>query len=197
MTDLADIIHGLTIGLSELQRRVAGMVTQGPVHEVDAAAGTVRIRVGGTEQEPFLSPAIPYAQFAGALKVHTPPAVGQQMTLVSGSGDFRQGLAIPMTWSDQNPSPSSSGEENVATYGGFRIRLDNEHLIVTNGGLSFDLTASTVTIKVADVKIEGNVDIKGDFKAHDGVFTHDGHNVGVDHVHTKVFQGGALSGPPP
>lgn len=158
--------------LAELERRADGMVKQGPVAEVDPAAGTVRIRLGGTDSEPFLSPPIPYAQIAGALKVHTPPSVGQQMTIVSGGGDFRQGLAVPMTWSDQNESPSQSGEENVVTFGDVRLELKSGGLKISVGGVTVEITGSGVTFTGGRVE-------------------HDGKNIGSTHIHGGVEPGGA------
>lgn len=186
---LADHLVELHAQVAELRRRINGMVQQGPVTHVDAAKGLLRLRLGGTDGEPFLSPWIPYAQMMGALKVHTPPAVGQQYTAVSVDGDYRQGLAIPMTQSDQNKSPSQSADENVATFGGFKITLGKEHLVVANGGLSVDISGSRVAIK-GDVTIEGKFDVTGPS------FTHNSHDVGATHLHTDVMPGGALSGPP-
>ncbi|OCC05118.1 hypothetical protein BA190_09385 [Labrys sp. WJW] len=189
-----DVLAHLLARIAEVERKLDGMVTQGPVHSVDADAGTVRLRLGGTDDEPFLSAPIPYAQFMGALKVHTPPSIGQQMTALAGAGDFRQGLAIPMTKSDANPSPSTKGDENVATYGGFRIKLDGSDLQVTKGGVS--VTINDKVAIVSDVTIKGNVTIEGDFKASGGAFEHEGKNVGHDHIHTGVLPGPANTGPP-
>lgn len=50
---------------AEIERRFDGMVKQGPVAEVDPKSGTVRVRLGGSDKEPMLSPPIPYAQIAG------------------------------------------------------------------------------------------------------------------------------------
>lgn len=163
--------------VAELERRADGMVKQGPVAEVDAAAGTVRIRLGGTDSEPFLSPPIPYAQFAGALKVHTPPSVGQQMTVISGVGDFRQGLALPMTWSDQNAAPSDKGDENVVTFGDVRIELSGGGLKIMVGGVSVEISGAGLTINGGRVE-------------------HDGKNIGSTHIHGGVEPGGATTSGP-
>ena len=65
----------------------------------------------------FLSPWVPYAQFSGALRVHTPPTVGQQFTAMSPTGDFQQAVAVPLTHSTANPSPSTAAEQNVLSFG--------------------------------------------------------------------------------
>lgn len=137
---------------AEIERRQDGMVKQGTVAEVDPKAGTVRIRYGGTDEEPFLSPPIPYTQTAGALKVHAPPSVGQQMTVISGSGDFRQGLAVPMTWSDANKSPSEKGDENVITFGALTIEARGDELVVKIPRLLIECGGTTLELSGAGLR---------------------------------------------
>ena len=124
MQEIAD----LTTRIADIERRISGMIRHGTVHEV--GGGKVRLRVGGTYAAPFLSPAIPYAQVAGDIKAHVPPSVGQQMTIIAPTGDWRQGVAIPLTWSDENPSPSVKGDEAVVTLGDFTITLHADVLTV-------------------------------------------------------------------
>lgn len=163
---------------AEIERRLDGIVKQGPVAEVDPAAGTVRIRLNEAgAAEPFLSPPIPYAQLAGALKVHTPPSVGQQMTIVSGAGDFRQGLAVPMTWSDQNAAPSDKADEHVLTFGDVRLDLKADSLTITVGGVTLAISGSGVAVSGGEVR-------------------HDGKNIGSTHKHEDVEPGLALTGIP-
>lgn len=135
---------------AEIERRFDGMVKQGPVAEVDPKSGTVRVRLGGSEKEPMLSPPIPYAQIAGGLKVHAPPTIGQQMTVLSGAGDFRQGLAVPMTWSDNNRSPSEKGDENVLTFGQVRIEIKGNSLRASVGGTSIELSEDGIKFVAPD-----------------------------------------------
>ena len=104
----------LAARIAELERRFSGVMRHGTVEEVDAAKQRIRLSFGkDVDGKPFLSPWVPYAQIAGALKVHTPPSKGQQFTALSPNGDWQQAVALPMTWSDQNQSPSSNGDENV------------------------------------------------------------------------------------
>lgn len=178
---------------SETDRRLDGMVKQGAVAEVDPKNGTVRLHLGGSDGDDFLSPHIPYAQMAGGLKVHSPPTVGQQMTILSGSGDFRQGLALPMTWSDNNRAPSEKGDENVITFGNFRAELRGDELLVTIGGFSLSLKSSGATFSVDGVTHE----ITGAGVATDGgEISHDGKNIGSDHIHGGVESGGSTTSGP-
>lgn len=148
--------------IAELERRADGTVKQGRVAEVDPKAGTVRIRLNEEgADEPFLSPPIPYAQMAGALKVHTPPSVGQQMTIISGAGDFRQGIAVPMTWSDKNAAPSDKGDEHVLTFGSARVELRGNEIVVKVprlfiecDGATFELTGGGLKMAAPDYQFD-------------------------------------------
>ena len=177
MSGVEHIIARLAGRVAELEWRVENMQRHGTVAEVDAETSRVRLIIGGTEDEPMLSPWVRPAQMAGALKVHALPSVGQTMTLFSPSGEMAAGVAVPFTWSNDNPSPSDSAEANVITFGSLRIE-------VTEGGLKVTAGAT-----VLDVTVEG-VAIEGDDLTHNGVF------IGDIHRHTEVEKGGALSGPP-
>jgi len=148
-----DEIVALATRLAQIERRLAGMLRHGTVHEVDARSGTVRLRVGGSDAEPVLSPAVPYAQTAGALKVHAPPSVGQQMTIVAPTGDPRQGVALPMTWSQTNPSPSDKSDENVVTFGDARFELRQGELIVKVPRILIECEGSTLELTGAGLKM--------------------------------------------
>lgn len=151
---LDDLLTDLFRRQAETERRLDNMHKHGRVEEVDAKARTVRLRIGGTDDQPLLSPHIPYAQFAGALKVHTPPSKGQQMTLLSPTGDFRQAIAMPFTWTNSNPSPSEKPDENVMTFGDWRLTLDGEKLEATKGETTLRLTGESAHVKAAKVTVE-------------------------------------------
>lgn len=145
---LLDILNRI----SALERRVAGMLRHGTVAEVNAAEGWVRLDLGEGDNGKLLSPKVPYGQFAGALKVHTPPSVGQTMTLVSPGGDTRQAVALPMTWSNQNASPSQSGEENVLTYGDATVELRGGEIVVSVPRLLIQCDGTTLELTGGGLK---------------------------------------------
>lgn len=157
MREIVEIVSRL----AELERRVATMVRHGTVEAVDPEKQRVRLRIGGTDEKPFLGPWVPYAQIAGALKVHTPPSTGQQMTLLSPTGDPRQAIALPMTWSNQNASPSDKGDEHVLTFGDCRIELRGNELVVKVPrilveceGSTFELTGSGLRMEAPDYQFD-------------------------------------------
>lgn len=172
--------------------RAANADVQGTVHQVDPTKQKVRLRLGGSDEEPFLSPWVSYGQTAGAMKFHNPPSVGQQMKLSSPGGDWMQGYATPTTFSDENASPSDKGDEHVLTIGSLRAVVKGDSLVVTIGGSSFRMTGSEIEQIASKIALQGDeVPITG------STLTHNGHSVGDDHVHSGVTPGGSMTGPPP
>lgn len=168
---LADLLGDMYRRIAELERRHDGMIKRGRVVEVDPENARVRLRLNEeSAPEPFLSPWVPYAQIAGALKVHTPPSVGQQMAIFSETGDLQQGLAVPMTWSDKNEAPSKQGDEHVVTFGSFKAVLKEKEL----------------TVSVGDVSVRIH---EGGVAFTNGRVEHDGRNIGTDHVHGGIMPG--------
>ena len=156
----------LVARVTDLERRVAGVMRHGTVAEVDAGHQRMRLDFGPAhgEQGRFLSPWLPYAQFSGALRVHTPPTVGQQFTVMSPSGDFQQAVAVPLTHHAGNPSPSTAGDENVITYGNVRMTLADDLVRVDVGGSLLKMTAAEITLSTNGSSIvlnAGGVTING------------------------------------
>lgn len=155
---IPETVARLARRVAEVERRLENTVRSGKVAEVDPAKGRVRLTIGkgpdGTEQ---LSPWVPYAQQAGALKVHSPVSVGQNMTIFAPGGDLEQSMALPMTWNDDNPSPSDSGDENVLTFGDSKVEIRGDEIVVTVprlfikcGGTTLELTDGGLKALAAD-----------------------------------------------
>ena len=169
----------LAARIAELERRFSGMMRHGTVAEVDTETQRIRLDFGpahGTSGR-FLSPWIPYAQFSGALRVHTPPSIGQQFTAMSPNGDFQQAVAVPLTHSNANPSPSTAANQNVLSYGDVNVTLAEDSLEIAVGSVRF--------------KVDGtNVEITG------GEVRHNGKNIGDSHIHSGVRSGPSVTGTP-
>jgi phage baseplate assembly protein V len=125
--------------ISQLERQLASLISPGRVSHVDAAGKRVRIDLGDAD-EPMLSPWVRYAQIAGKLKVHTLPTVGQQMTLFSASGDFEQGLALPLGWSNDHVSPGND-EDPVLAYGQVQVVIEDAAIQATIGAMTLRFDA--------------------------------------------------------
>lgn len=163
----------LAARIAELERRFSGMMRHGTVEEIDSGKHRVRLKFGtDVEGKPFLSPWIPYAQIAGALKIHVPPSVGQQFALMAPAGDWQQAVAIPFTWSNQNPSPSDEAEENVLTLGDVRMTLKDGRVEISVGSVTLELTGNGLSVTGGEI-------------------SHDGKNIGSTHTHGGVAAGTA------
>ena len=123
--NIFDAIREIQLSLADAHAEIARLrwahdhsMLHGPVCDVDAKEHLCRIVVGENEDgEEVKSPWIPYSQIAGTRKVHSVPSKGQQMTMLSPNGDYLQAVAVPFTWSHNNPSPSEKGDEDVDTRG--------------------------------------------------------------------------------
>ncbi|MDP1642722.1 MAG: phage baseplate assembly protein V [Phenylobacterium sp.] len=147
--------------ISELERRLANVIREGVVEEIDPARQRVRLRLSGVGADAFLSPWVPYAQHAGALKLHTPPSVGQQMTLHSPAGDLRRGQAQPYTWSQAEPAPSGDGDVHVLTFGGVRIEVRADGLRIALGESVISVAPDRVRIEATEIVTEGTTRLDG------------------------------------
>lgn len=156
MTAFHEQFIGALRDLADIKRRLDNTVRHGPVAEVDAKKQRVRLKIGGTDQEPQLSPWIPYGQVAGAVKLHTPPSVGQQMTMFAPTGDFRQAMAMPFTWSDDNKSPGEKPDEHVLTFENVSITMKKDSLKFAVGDASLEITKDTIA-SIAKEAIRGTV----------------------------------------
>ena len=137
--------------VAELERKLDSMFRHGPVHERKKIEGRwfVRLKVGGTGDEPFLSPWIPYSSPNGGpqgLNVHRVPAEGEQLTMLSPAGDFRQAVATSLFWSDDHPPPSEDEDAVTITHPKFRLDLKDGTLKIETSE-NVDIK-STQTIKL-------------------------------------------------
>ncbi|MFC5509271.1 hypothetical protein [Bosea massiliensis] len=150
MRTISEIINRI----AKIETRISNMVRFGTVAQVDAKRKEVRLRLGSDDSDPFLSPWVPYSQTAGALKIHTPPSVGQPFALMSDNGNMRQSVAVPRTWDNENPSPSEKGDEHVLTFGSVTAAIRGKQVIAEVGGAKFDVTDEKVTILIGGRSVE-------------------------------------------
>lgn len=108
--------------LSELDRRLKQMIRIGVVHAVDTAAAKVQVRIGQntTDWRPWLAA-------AGTIKTWNPPAVGEQVLVLSPGGDFEQSVIVPSLYYTAFKAPSSDPAEHcIALSAESRVSWDAE-----------------------------------------------------------------------
>jgi phage baseplate assembly protein gpV len=159
--------------LGEIERRNRNRKRTGTVSEVDYAKGLARVELSTQDGKPYLSPWMPWKEIAaGGIKSHIPPTQGEQVDVVSESGDLTDAVIDMSTPSNANPRPH-----------------DGPEAVITKGG-------SKILIADGKVEITADVTIKGDLAVEGSSVTHNGTDIGDTHEHTGVEPGGALTGPP-
>lgn len=161
--------------LEAAERRMSMVVLTGKVGPVDPDKRRLRLKLAkNAKGEDVLGPWIRWQEAGvGALSIHSEPAEGEQMLMISTSGTVGAGsIALPAAFDQDHPSPSDASDETVLKREAGKFRL------VAPGGFLF----------------EGPVEIKGDFQARDGSFRHNEKNVGDDHGHVSAPPGDP--GPP-
>ena len=162
--------------LERAERRIAMTTLSGKVAVVDPEKRLLRLKLGtSSDGRDVLSPWVRWQEAgAGSEWILRPPALNEQMNIISSSGTVGAGsIAVPATYDRDHQAPSQSSDTAVFERGG-RIEMGPK-------GLKF--------IGV-DIELVGNV------RARDGVFEHEDVDVGVNHKHTKVVRGEQLTGPP-
>ena len=166
MAGIADRIVEIERRLAEQERRNRNRRRTGTVAEVDHENGRYRVKLGSDDGQDYLSGWIRPRQIAaGSVKIDVLLKQGEQVDVVSESGDLTDAMIEMSAYSDQN------ARENSITP--MHIVIDGEGAIV----------ASKLTI-TGDVEIVGRLDITGA-----GV-THNTKDIGDTHRH-----GGVTAGP--
>lgn len=167
--------------IAEMKRQARNRKRTGKITVVDHKKGLARVEISRPEGKPFLSPWVPWKEVAsGGIKSHIPPTVGEQVDLVSESGDLADAVIDMSTPSNENPRPHD-GPEAVITKGSSRLTI---------GEGSIEVASTTIHL------IAGKTTITGDLTVEGSSLTHNGKNIGASHVHGGVEPGGSdTSGP--
>lgn len=98
--------------LADLARRVANMIRTGRVATVDHAGARVRVQSGDllTEWLPWQT------RRAGNTRSWDPPTVGEQVMILSPSGEPAAGIVIPALYCQDHPAPDASPDTHVVEF---------------------------------------------------------------------------------
>ncbi|MEZ0150118.1 MAG: phage baseplate assembly protein V [Candidatus Reddybacter sp.] len=149
--------------LSDMARRLANIITLGTVHSVSGAL--CRVAIGGDEGH--LTPAIKWlAGRASATSHWSQLRVGEQVLLLSPSGDIGNAVAVPSVYSSANPAPSTDPDETVNTMPDgavFRYNHNTSVLDVILPGSATSNIASAGGINLTgDLSVTGDINATGD-----------------------------------
>lgn len=176
--------------LAELRRRLDNLVTIGRVEALDVGSARARVRTGGrlTGWRPWLT------RRAGGDRDWWAPEPGEQVVVLSPSGDPEQSVILPALYSIAFEAPASSRDVTLTEWeDGALDRYDrgaHERLIEipAGGGITFRCGGVSLRLDADGLHLVGAMDATIDVVA-DGVSL-------VNHKHTEVMPGAALSGPP-
>ena len=154
--------------LVELARRLANVVRPATVAELDLANARLRAKYDETaDGEAVLTAWLPWLTVrAGADRTWWAPEEGEQVVLLSPSGELPQAVALPGLYRDMFPAPSDSADLHVVEYeDGARLSYDRAaHALtaVLPAGATARLVAPGGATVVGNLRVEGNVTSTGD-----------------------------------
>lgn len=198
-----------TAAIAELTRRIDNLLRIGTVAEVKG--NLCRVKTGEllTQFRPF------FTRRAGTAKTSWRPTVGEQVMLLSLSGDLTNAYILPALYSDENPEPDDNANRDRTVYpDGAVIEYDpaTSALKVTGIKTANVQASERVTIDCPNSEFTGNVLVKKKLTVeqgakvtgaidHSGKITNtggvtiDGINFGT-HKHGGVDTGSGTSGGP-
>ncbi len=177
--------------LADLARRVANMIRTGRVAEVDHAAARVRVKSGDllTEWLPWQT------RRAGNTRTWSPPTVGEQVTILSPSGEPAAGMVIPALYCQDHPAPDDSADTHVIDFpDGARITYDHaaHALDITGVATVRVVAAESVTLDTPYTHITGQLEVDDLITYHKGMVGEGGGGNAVTLTGDLVHSDGVL-----
>lgn len=182
-------MSGYDIG--ELQRQISNLFRIGKVKELDEANARVKLDVSGLTTD-----WLPWgAARAGKTKNWSAPQIGEQVMMASPFGDMGQAVIIGSLFSDENPAPAASKDQETTVYpDGASIDHNSASHVTTvalnsAGTLNAMLGGSSIVMTTDKILLSSNgasIEISAagiSMTSQPGSLTHNGKNVGDTHIH--------------
>lgn len=132
---------------ADLERRLDNLIRLGTIAEVDLNRALCRVKTGKniTSWLPWV------AARAGETRTWCPPTVGEQVIVLSPSGDIAAGVVLTAVYADSHDQPSKSGDDHIRLWpDGAVERYDH----VTNRYLLNVPEGGQITIQIGPSRIE-------------------------------------------
>lgn len=168
--------------LGEIERRARNRKRKGTIAEIGTGdnVGKYKVKLSENGGNPYVSGWIKSRVLGGgATKIDVMRAVGEQVDVVSESGDLTDAEIDLSTYSDSN------ARENG---GNVPLHIKIGSTVVAVSGDLVEITGNT--------KIVGDVEIEGAVKITGSSLTHNGKNVGSTHTHGGVEPGSGNTAEP-
>lgn len=178
--------------LADLARRVANMIRTGRVAEVDHAGPRVRVQSGDllTEWLPWQT------RRAGNTRTWDPPTVGEQVMILSPSGEPAAGVVMPALYCQDHSAPDASPNTHVIEFpDGARISYDHagHALDITGVATVRVVAAESVTLDTPYTHITGQIEVDGLITYHSGMVGEGGGGNAISITGDFVHELGVLS----
>ncbi|MCP3940519.1 MAG: phage baseplate assembly protein V [Desulfobacteraceae bacterium] len=178
--------------ISDINRRLANLVRLGVICEIDAGSARAKVKFSEivTDWLPWISCR------AGDDIQWWAPVIGEQVVILSPSGELSIGVIIPSIYSSANPANADSTMVHRTTYSdGTIIEYDKEkHKASINCTGDVEVKAKgSIRLESPSILIEGNLTVNGELNA--GSVTANGISL-AKHVHSGVLNGGGITGVP-
>lgn len=199
----------------ELSRLLQNLIRIGTVHSVDHGARCVRVQSGElvTTWLPWLE------RRAGDTRTWNPPTVGEQVVVLSPSGNTAAGIVLPGLPSNLKDTPSHSQDDHVIRFSDgatFSYNHATGHLAVSGIKTATISASDSITLDTPHTHCTGQLTADGLLTYKDGIAGTEGNNgnsvtgsfhvtsgdVVADnislkgHVHGGVLSGGSDTGGP-
>jgi phage baseplate assembly protein V len=195
--------------IAELTRRIDNLLRIGTIAEVKGDLCRVKTGELLTQFRPF------FTRRAGSAKTSWRPTVGEQVMLLSLSGDLNNAYILPALYSDENPEPDDNNQRDRTTYpDGAVIEYDPESSTLNVNGIKTATVQASelVTIDCPSAVFTGNLQVQKKLTvdagvqitgaiSHNGQMTNNG-GITIDsisfgtHKHGGVDTGSGTSGGP-
>ena len=174
--------------IGELQRRLANILRVGTISEIDLTKARVKVAFQGVT-----TAWLPWATGrAGAVKDWSPPSVGEQVCILSPSGELGAGFVIAGGInSDAHASPDSRANVyrlDMPSGGAYEVNVGGAKILADNGKVQLIVGGGTFQISGGKVTFNGDIEVTGDVKA--------GSISLRTHVHAGVQPGGSTTAVP-
>ena len=135
--------------LTEISRRLENIIRFGTVSTVDLDAVRCRVKSGSIETEWLRW----HTVRAGATLTWDPPTVGEQVVVLSPSGEIANGVVLFGFNSDQHPAPSASADTHLVRLpDGAEIGYDHTshaYSVVVPSGGKITLNVGSTTLELS------------------------------------------------
>ena len=162
-------LQELTWAVAELERRVANLVRSGVVHAADYATAKVRVRYDtAADGTPVVTaPLSWFTRRSGEDGDWWAPELGEEVAILSPSGDLLQGMVLPALYQQAYPAPETMPTRHTRRYAdGAMFMYDREaHRLeaILPTGSSAVIESNDVTVRCATATIQasGQVRVNG------------------------------------